>query len=566
MKWLPGICVVLLLTAPAYSQEPTRRITYQEYFDKVHGGWTGKALGLAMGVPKEYAEPWPPSPFEYFAQIPDHFSDRASGDDVYVPLVFQLAFQHYGIHPTQEQYLSEWDRRLFSGRIWGSLDQALDHYRAGIKPPKTGLPGYNQGWNDMGSQMSTDLIGWISPGLINTAAQMSSSASRVMNSGVGADGGIFTGALESEAFFTSDPEQVVRKARSVLPAGGQFGEMIDDLLRWRKEEPDWRLARQRMAGKYNPGLNPQDPAGLIQGGVLTLALLYGDGEFAESLLIAQKCAWDSDTNASTVGGILGTMLGLSHLEPRWSMVLHDTYENYCIRGLPRWMTFSDIAHDTVEIGDQVIRDNGGQVTGACEDRVYRIPIQQPIRIEREQPATPALIEENEREMELFYRAKLKGVTDAWDPQWTLTMASFETKPEVLPDYFGRRKVLKVQPGTRGAVLSRTLTLAPHKHHYLRVGVAHHPTVLCEQTGAPEVGSWRLEVLADGNRVGTYNVSTQGGQVVWEDPQFDLTRYAGKTIKLLMIAYQTYAEFYKSSLTSYWSGTEVISVDQPEPWR
>jgi hypothetical protein len=169
-------------------------------------------------------------------------------------------------------------------------------------------------------------------------------------------------------------------------------------------------------------------------------------------------------------------------------------------------------------------------------------------------------------MEQFYKDKLKSLTRLWDPRWTVTMAAFETAPEVLPFYCGRKKVLKVQPGPNGAVLNRTVALAPGEHHYLRVGVAHHPTMLCEATGAPEIGSWRLEVLVDGKKIGAFNVATQGGLVVWEDPQFDLSPYAGKTINISLVAHQTYAEFYRSNMTSYWSGIEFVSLDQPEPWR
>jgi len=58
---------------------PARQITYRTYFDKVYGGWLGKISGLALGVPKEFSEPWPPSNIDYFAEIPDHFSDLYSG-------------------------------------------------------------------------------------------------------------------------------------------------------------------------------------------------------------------------------------------------------------------------------------------------------------------------------------------------------------------------------------------------------------------------------------------------------------------------------------------------------
>ena len=72
----------------------------------------------------------------------------------------------------------------------------------------------------MMAQISQDNFGWISPGMINTAASLADNCSHVTNWGIGADAGVFTAAFLSEAFFTSDPETLVRKARAVLPPDG----------------------------------------------------------------------------------------------------------------------------------------------------------------------------------------------------------------------------------------------------------------------------------------------------------------------------------------------------------
>jgi hypothetical protein len=91
-------------------------------------------------------------------------------------------------------------------------------------------------------------------------------------------------------------------------------------------------------------------------------------------------------------------------------------------------------------------------------------------------------------------------------------------------------------------------------------------VIAESTGWPESGSWKLEVQVNGKKVGDYSVRTHDGTVVWEDPQFDLTPYAGRTVTLKLVARQGDFEFYRSSTTSYWSSITIISLAQPEPWR
>jgi hypothetical protein len=327
------------------------------------------------------------------------------------------------------------------------------------------------------------------------------------------------------------------------------------------------MSRQVLARKYNKDRGAGDTHVLVATGIGTLlGLLYGQGDFAQSVLIAQKCRWDSDCTPATVGGLIGTVLGYSGIPPKWKLPLNDVYENYCVRGLPRWMTFTDIACDTVEIGLGVVRHNGGSVEGAGTTRVIRIVSEPPKALARQERVTPELIEKGEQAVREHFRARLAGIAERWDPNWTLRMASLETEPELLEDYMGRRHVLKIQPGARGALLESTVRLAPGKYHYLRVGAAHHPSTLCEATGQKETGSWNLEVQVDDRKIGGYTVFSHGGWVVWEDPQFDLSPYGGKEVKLTLKASQGSPEFYRSSSTSYWSDVELVTLDHPEPWR
>lgn len=163
---LLAICLIAIVW-PVFGQPgQMRTLSYRDYLDKVHGGWIGKIAGLTLGVPKEFAEPWPPSSGDYFAEIPDHFSDLYSGDDLYFPLLAQICLKKYGTRATQEQMLNEWRAQLFTGRVWGANAIALEHFFAGIRPPWTGVPGYNGG-HDIDAQIGFDSMGWIAPGLIN---------------------------------------------------------------------------------------------------------------------------------------------------------------------------------------------------------------------------------------------------------------------------------------------------------------------------------------------------------------------------------------------------------------
>jgi len=388
--------------------------------------------------------------------------------------------------------------------------------------------------------------------------------------GDGVDGGVFVAAAISEAFFSSDVEAVIRRAQAVLPQKSTYRAMIDDVLRWHREQPDWKVTRQLLAQKYSSPQIAEESSAVANGGAVLIGLLYGEKDFGKTVITAMQCRWDSDCNAATAGGILGTMLGASHIPARWSAIFHDEYENYCLRGLPRRLRISDIARESVEIGEKVIVDNHGSVQGTGEARIFSIPETEPRALAREECDSDALLQENRRAIQDYYREKLTPASKTWGSGWQLTMAGFENPPAVLAEYFGRPNVLRAQPEhDANVILERTVTLASSQHHYLRIGVAHHPTMQNEQLGRPEIGKWKLEVQANGEKIGEYMVSTQGGLVVWEDPQFDLTPYAGQSVRLTLIGHETTGdqiEFYMASQTTYWSGIDIISLDAPEQWR
>ena len=60
-----------------------------------------------------------------------------------------------------------------------------------------------------------------------------------------------------------------------------------------------------------------------------LAMLYGKGDFTNSVDIATRCGQDSDCNPSTVGGVLGVMYGYDKIPSFWLNPLKEVWcENF----------------------------------------------------------------------------------------------------------------------------------------------------------------------------------------------------------------------------------------------
>ena len=54
------------------------------------------------------------------------------------------------------------------------------------------------------------------------------------------------------------------------------------------------------------------------------AIVFGGGDFSQTLTAAVCCGWDTDCNGATVGSFLGAFCGASRIPEHWKQPLHDT--------------------------------------------------------------------------------------------------------------------------------------------------------------------------------------------------------------------------------------------------
>ncbi|HUF63858.1 MAG TPA: PVC-type heme-binding CxxCH protein [Verrucomicrobiales bacterium] len=129
----------------------------------------------------------------------------------------------------------------------------------------------------------------------------------------------------------------------------------------------------------------------------------------------------------------------------------------------------------------------------------------------------------------------------WNPEWEVVCPDFEGTPARLTDYAGRRDVLTMHPFTQGrpAALERTLTIPAEGKSVLRFAVASH-----------ENGNWRLRVAVDGGGVLDQLVTRQ--DQIWREIAFDLTRFAGKEVRLRL---ENHANDWSWEF-SYWQGLRL----------
>jgi hypothetical protein len=251
-------------------------------------------------------------------------------------------------------------------------------------PPASGHWLNNPHADDIDYQIEADFAGLMSPGMPNTASEISDKVGHIMNYGDGWYGGVFVGALYTMAFVSDDPEFIVREALKTIPEQSDFYQCIRDVIRWHETYPDdWKQTWFECEKKWTSEVGcpdgvfmPFDIDAKINSAYVVIGLLYGKGDFSRTIDIAARCGQDADCNPATAAGVLGVMLGYSNIPEYWK------------RSLPaiesRNFEYTNISLNKIyETGLKhallVVEQQGGTIEGDS----IRIVCQQPVPVKYE---------------------------------------------------------------------------------------------------------------------------------------------------------------------------------------
>jgi hypothetical protein len=284
--------------------------------DKIAGGWAGKMIGVTYGAPTEFR-----AQSKIFRDSiiwkPSDIKGSLWQDDVYVQLTFLMSMDKYGINAPAKKFQEMFAKAGYP--LWHANMQARKNYYDSIFVPASGNPEYNIHADDIDFQIEADYIGFMCPGMPETASAIAEKIGHIMNYGDGVYGGIFVGALYSEAFFESDILKIIGKALQSVPAESDYHKIINDVIILYKQYPyDWQLAWKELESKWGD----VDICGAgstfnidakLNGAYIVMGLLYGEGDPMKTLEITTRCGQDSDCNPSNAMAVLGVIKGFSGL-------------------------------------------------------------------------------------------------------------------------------------------------------------------------------------------------------------------------------------------------------------
>ena len=250
----------------------------KEYIERIYAGWMAKIIGIRLGAP---VEGW-----------------------------------------TYEQIKE----------IYGAPDGSTEHtaylnLRNGIKAPLSGSIELNGAATaeQIGGQIFIDTWGLVAPGNPDLAARLAAKAASVTHGGNGIYGGIFIAVCISCAFVETDIRKIIEKGLSYIPADCEYAVVVRKVMDFYDLYPDcwencYRFIRDNHGYDKYPGACHIIP----NIAVMILALLYGGGDFSDTLNICNRCGWDTDCNVGNIATIMGVRGGLSCIDyEKWRKPIND---------------------------------------------------------------------------------------------------------------------------------------------------------------------------------------------------------------------------------------------------
>ena len=396
------ITLLILAFSGCTSEKSERRISADEYMNKMKAGWIGQMAGVGWGGPTEFKWQGEIIPEESMPEWSPELINQYEQDDIYVEMTFLRTLDLYGLDVGIRQAGIDFANSRY--RLWHANRVGRDNLRSGIAPPWSGHPEFNKHADDIDYQIEADYAGLISPGMPQSAIQLGDTFGRLMNYGDGLYGGNFVAGMYAEAFFETDMEKVVLAGLRCIPPQSQYAEAIRDVLLWHRQYPDdWIKTWEEINRKYhkNPDYrkftcsDPGDTFNIdakLNGAYIVIGLLYGDGDPDKTIIISTRCGQDSDCNPSNAAGILFTSMGASRLPEKFTSSLDPEQKfSFTDYNFPSLLEVcGKLAREAVlKAGGSIKKDQNGE-------EVFVIPVQEPVPGQLEQCWEPGPVEANTR--------------------------------------------------------------------------------------------------------------------------------------------------------------------------
>lgn len=317
------------------------KLNFNTYKDKVYACWIGKNIGGTMGTPYEGKREM--QDIQGFVTKPN---EVLPNDDLDLQLVWLHALEQDGPYAINAALLGEYWMSFITPH-WNEYGLGKINMARGLQAPLSG--DYNNDWkHSNGAWIRTEIWACVAPGAPEVAARYAIEDAKVDHGcGEGTYAAAFVAAMQSAAFILSDIRVCIELALSVIPESSRVAQSVRFVIDSydRGENPvDTRNAILALNADIGDGWfeAPSNVAYAV------LGLLFGEGDFKRSMILAINCGDDTDCTGATVGSTLGILGGMSAIPVDWKEYLGDEIVTISIARGDRARNLPNNCHNLTE--------------------------------------------------------------------------------------------------------------------------------------------------------------------------------------------------------------------------
>ncbi len=305
----------------------------------MHACWVGKSIGGTLGLPAEGREG--PLNFTFYDPIP---SSAPPNDDLELQLVWLHLLETRGFALNQGDFAEAWLRHIHY--MWDEYGRCRWNLRRGVPPAAAGT---FENWfqSGMGSPIRSEIWACVCAGLPEQAARFAELDASIDHGSEGIAGEVYLATMQALVLGDDSLRNALQKGLEYIPPETETARAINrvfDLHSAGLAAWDAYPAIVRHHRNDNFTHAPLNVAFIVW------ALLYGDGDFDQSVLLGTNCGYDTDCTAATVGATLGMLLGMHGIERSWREPIGDAvYVGSGIRDAHAPRTLIELAERTVAL-------------------------------------------------------------------------------------------------------------------------------------------------------------------------------------------------------------------------
>ncbi|MEM0201415.1 MAG: ADP-ribosylglycohydrolase family protein [Candidatus Micrarchaeaceae archaeon] len=199
----------------------------------------------------------------------------------------------------------------------------------------------------IGAQIRADFFGYVTIGYPQHAAELAWKDASISHIKNGIYGEMWVAAMLAVAPIFKDPKEIIMLGLSEIPENCRLSEAIKEVIIWYKKGIDYKEVIEKIHKRWDENNNYHWGHVISNAQIVTMGLLWGEGDFEKSICQSVEACFDTDCNGATVGSIVGMMLGAENLPPKWINPLNNKIETG-ISGYPL-VKISKLARDGFNI-------------------------------------------------------------------------------------------------------------------------------------------------------------------------------------------------------------------------